>query len=195
MNAQTLMALSFGMSMDAFAASISQGSTLEPLDHKKMLFSALRVGTVFGVVEAMTCVVGYFLGVMAEDWVSRFDHWVSFVLLGGIGLHLIYGSLFGEADKTIKPKLVKNTAIMTVITAIATGIDSMIVGVSLAFLGVNIWFAATMIGIFTTVMATFGVCLGRRLGERIGKLFEILGGLVLIGIGVFILLSHLGVMG
>jgi len=75
--------------------------------------------------------------------------------------------------------------------AFATSIDSMIVGVGLAFLEVNILLTALTIGLATTIMAAIGLRLGSFLGSAIGKRAEILGGLVLIGIGTLILAEHL----
>ena len=80
---------------------------------------------------------------------------------------------------------------MLVAIAFATSIDSMIVGVGLAFLEVNILLTALTIGLATTIMAAIGLRLGSLLGSAIGKRAEILGGLVLIGIGTLILAEHL----
>lgn len=67
----------------------------------------------------------------------------------------------------------------------------MAVGVGLAFLDVNIVTTALLIGLATTIMATTGMLLGRFLGAAIGKWAEVMGGVVLIGIGCSILLEHL----
>lgn len=48
------------------------------------------------------------------------------------------------------------------------------------------------IGCATMIMATLGMMIGRFIGPLLGKRAEILGGVVLIGIGVNILLEHLG---
>ena len=81
---------------------------------------------------------------------------------------------------------------LLILTAIATSIDSMIVGVSLAFLNVNIILTALCIGFSTMIMSAIGLKIGGVLGTRIGKRAEISGGLVLMGIGIFILCEHLG---
>lgn len=70
----------------------------------------------------------------------------------------------------------------------------MVIGISLAFLSVNIWLACFLIGLATTAMATMGVYLGNKLGEKIGQRAEIVGGVVLMSIGSLILLTHLGVV-
>lgn len=61
-------------------------------------------------------------------------------------------------------------------------------------LQVNILAMALTIGAATTIMATTGMLLGRFLGAAIGKWAEILGGVVLIGIGSSILVEHLGLL-
>ena len=79
---------------------------------------------------------------------------------------------------------------LLVTTAIATSLDAMAVGVGLAFLQVNIIATALAIGCATLIMSTLGMMVGRFIGSIIGKKAEILGGLVLIGIGVQILWTH-----
>ncbi|MDO4449391.1 MAG: manganese efflux pump MntP family protein [Moraxella sp.] len=189
MNIITLAALSFGMSMDAFAASVVRGASadLSGNAHNRLL-QAFKIGIVFGIVEAITPVIGYYLGVLAQDLVQGFDHWVSFILLGGLGVHLIYEAMFGKDDDG---EPVKNSLAKTILTAFATSIDAMIIGVSLAFLEVNIWLASFLIGMATTIMATFGVYLGAKIGKEVGNKAQIMGGIVLIGIGIFILVTHL----
>jgi len=62
---------------------------------------------------------------------------------------------------------------------------------SLAFLDVNIVATAAAIGFTTLVMVTAGVMLGRVLGAIAGRRAEMLGGLLLLGIGGAILFEHL----
>ena len=62
---------------------------------------------------------------------------------------------------------------------------------SLAMLDVNIWYPSVMIGVITSAMSLGAIFLGKRLGTLFGKRMEILGGLILIGIGIRILASEL----
>jgi putative Mn2+ efflux pump MntP len=55
MSFYALLILAFGMSMDAFAASIGKGAAL----YRPPLREALRTGIIFGVVEAITPVIGW----------------------------------------------------------------------------------------------------------------------------------------
>ncbi|MFP1495682.1 hypothetical protein ACLB1Q_03030 [Escherichia coli] len=54
MNITATVLLAFGMSMDAFAASIGKGATL----HKPKFSEALRTGLIFGASETLTPLIG-----------------------------------------------------------------------------------------------------------------------------------------
>lgn len=187
MNLASLVFLAFAMSTDAFAAAIGKGSSL----HKPKFFEALRVGVIFGVIEAITPIVGWFIGQAASQFVSSWDHWIAFTLLLVLGLHMIYnGVKTEEAEEEVeKPK--QHGFWLLAVTGFATSIDALAVGVGLAFVNVNIWLAAGLIGLATLTMVTLGVMLGRVIGSVMGKRAEILGGVVLIIVGATILYEHL----
>lgn len=187
MNIISLLFLAFAMSTDAFAAAITKGATL----HKPKFTEALRMGAIFGVIEAITPLFGWLLGSIASAYIAEIDHWFAFVLLSALGIHMIKNGLTLEADDC-KPR--QHSFLLLVITAFATSIDAMVIGVSLAFVAVNIWVASILIGIATFLMVTLGVMLGRVIGCVAGKRSEVLGGIVLIGIGAFILYEHLHVV-
>lgn len=129
MNLLALVALSFGMSMDAFAAAIAKGSAYRRVS----LSLAVKVGITFGAIEAVTPLIGYYLGVLAKNWISQVDHWIAFGLLSGLGINVLYHALHPTEHN---PQ--KNGWYATILTAIATSIDAMVIGISLAFLNVNI---------------------------------------------------------
>jgi len=54
------------MSTDAFAAAIGKGSSL----HKPRFIEALRTGVIFGVIEAITPVIGWAIGNAASSFVE-----------------------------------------------------------------------------------------------------------------------------
>jgi len=183
----SILLIGFAMSTDAFAAAIGKGAAME----RPRLPDALRAGAIFGIIEALTPVVGWALGLAAAAYVTAWDHWIAFCLLGALGLRMIVAGLRKDApdddDAAPKPHGFWNLAA----TGFATSIDAMAVGVGLAFLDVNIVLVATVIGICTLVMVTTGVMLGRALGALVGKRAEIIGGLILIAIGSVILYEHL----
>ncbi|MDR9892385.1 manganese efflux pump MntP [Pseudenterobacter timonensis] len=185
MNLSSTLLLAFGMSMDAFAASIGKGATL----HKPKFSEALRTGLIFGAIETLTPLVGWGLGMLASRFVLEWNHWVAFILLLFLGGRMVIEGIRGNGDEECEP-LQRHGFWLLVTTAIATSLDAMAVGVGLAFLQVNIVATALAIGCATLTMSTLGMMIGRFIGPLLGKRAEILGGIVLIGIGVQILWTH-----
>ncbi|ALR77051.1 manganese efflux pump MntP [[Enterobacter] lignolyticus] len=184
MNLSATILLAFGMSMDAFAASIGKGATL----HKPKFSEALRTGLIFGSIEALTPLIGWGLGMLASQFVLEWNHWIAFVLLVFLGGRMIVEGFRGVDDDEEIPH--RHGFWLLVTTAIATSLDAMAVGVGLAFLQANILLTALAIGCATFLMSTLGIMVGRYIGPLLGKRAEILGGIVLIGIGSQILWSH-----
>ena len=190
MNLLTTILLALGMSVDAFAAALARGAGSLHYTWRQTVKTAL----IFGIVETITPLIGWLVGSMTQKFIAEYDHWLAFGLLLALGLKMIWGALHDDGDEAAAAdkNRTDTTLLRTVITAIATSIDSMVVGVGLAFLDANIWLTALAIGTSTTIMAAVGLRLGRLLGQKIGSRAEMAGGVVLIGIGTFILLEHLG---
>lgn len=181
--------LAFSMSTDAFAAAIGKGAALE---HPRFR-EALRTGLIFGVIEGVTPLIGWVLGYGASRHIDTWDHWVVFALLSLLGGRMILAGLASPpatSDTRERPR--RHAWWLLAATAVTTSIDALTVGIGLAFMDANILVTALAIGLATTLMATLGVMLGRRLGAMIGQRAELLGGVILIGIGSAILLDHTG---
>lgn len=174
--------LAVGMSIDALIASMGRGAV-----ERHGLASALKTGAVFGIIETLTPLIGWSLGLLASQYVQAVDHWIAFALLSAIGVKMIVEAITRVEETDPAPR----TPWALIATAVGTSIDAMAVGVSLAFLDVNILVVAAAIGLATTVMATAGILAGRYLSARIGRIAEGLGGLALIGLGLSILIDHL----
>ena len=185
MNISATILLAFGMSMDAFAASIGKGATL----HKPKFSEALRTGLIFGAIETLTPLIGWGLGMLASQFVLEWNHWIAFVLLVFLGGRMVIEGFRGGDDEDEEPQH-RHGFWLLVTTAIATSLDAIAVGVGLAFLQVNIIATALAIGCATLIMSTLGMMVGRFIGPLLGKRAEILGGIVLIGIGAQILWAH-----
>jgi len=186
-NVGSTVLLALAMSTDAFAAAVGKGATLQ----KPRFREALRTGVIFGVIEGLTPVVGWALGLAAAPYVSAWDHWIAFGLLTILGVRMILAGLAQPKPEESKPE--SHSFWVLSITAFATSIDALAVGVGLAFLDVNIAATAAAIGVATLMMVTVGTMLGRLLGAVAGRRAEAFGGIVLVGIGVFILVEHMGI--
>lgn len=180
--------LSVSMSADAFAAAIGRGA-----QHRPTLPQALRAGLVFGVIEAITPLIGFALGVAASGLVEAIDHWIAFGLLGAVGAKMIWEALKRDDDADDGGRPASRGLLALVATAVGTSIDAGAVGVGLALLDANIWLIAACIGATTFTLATLGLLVGKAAGSRLGRIVELVGGFALIALGLKILLEHLGV--
>ena len=184
----SILLLGLAMSTDAFAAALGKGAAML----KPRWSEVLRISLIFGIVETLTPIIGWLLGSAASHFIKIWDHWIAFGLLGVLGLHMIYKSLTASGDAEDPGFTAKSGVLLVALTGLATSIDAMAVGVGLAFVNVNILVVASVIGLCTFTLVTFGVMAGRALGTLIGKRAELVGGIVLIGVGTLILYEHLG---
>jgi len=187
MNFAATILLAFAMSTYDFAAAAGKRTRL----YKPRFSDALRTGIIFGVIEAITPLIGWLIGSAAAKYVQEWDHWLAFVMLSVLGLLMIRNALRSQSEEQASEPPRKHSFWNLALTGFATSIDAMAVGVSLAFIDNNIFITASVIGLATLLMVTIGVMLGRVLGKFVGRRAEIFGGLVLIGVGTSILFEHL----
>lgn len=183
---ETLLILAVALAMDSVAVSIAIGSKYKDLYLSKAFFAA----AVFGFFQGAMPIAGYFIGISFADYVQAFDHWIAFVLLVGLGGKMLYEAYQNEFDEEVTDLSAK-----TLITlGIATSIDAMAIGVTFAFLQTDIYSAASVIALVTFVLCVVAVYVGKKLGSLLESKAEMLGGLILIGLGTKILLEHLEVL-
>ena len=180
-----LFILAVGLSMDAFAVSICKGLSLGKITKKHMAVA----GAWFGGFQALMPLIGYFLGSFFADMITKYAHWIAFVLLIIIGGNMIKEAM-GEDEKVDACMDAKEMFLL----AIATSIDALAVGVTFAFLKVQIVPAVSFIGCVTCVCSAIGVKIGSIFGSKYRSKAEFCGGVILILIGLKILLNGLGIM-
>ncbi len=187
-----IILLSFGLAMDAFAVSICKGLTLKKMDWKKSLIA----GGYFGAFQAIMPLIGYFLIILFKqneaisNFITKYDHWIAFVLLIIIGINMIIESF-------AKEEVDGNFGFKTMfVLAIATSIDALSVGITFATmeLAINIYWTVLIIGGITFILSALGVFIGNVFGLKFKQPAEIVGGVVLVLIGLKILLNGLGII-
>ena len=183
MDTTTLLGIALALAMDAFAVALGAGLTLEALTGRHLF----RLSFHFGLFQALMPVIGWLAGMTVQRWIAAYDHWLAFALLGFVGTKMIYEAFHPEEEKQDKDPTRGLTLVML---SLATSIDALAVGLTLGMIGVSIWFPATVIGVVAGALTMTGMLLGRRIGTLWGQRVEILGGLVLLGIGLKILLEH-----
>lgn len=181
----TLLFLSLGLAMDAFAVSLARGATG---DHR--IGSAIELGLVFGVAQGVMPLLGWGLGVALAEPFQAWDHWIAFALLTALGVNLIKEALAGGPAAEAPPPA-RGRLLGLATAAFATSIDAAAAGLTLPLLGIALPIACLTIGATTAVLSTGGYLLGTHAARAIGKGAEIAGGVVLILIGLKILIEHL----
>ena len=172
------------LSMDAFAVSMCKGLATS---HVKLKHMALA-GIWFGGFQALMPLIGYLLGSTFESYITAFDHWIAFALLGFLGGKMIWEALTSGDEPANGSFSVREMFLM----AVATSIDALAVGVTFALLpDVKIGWAVSFIGVLTFLFSAFGVKLGSIFGEKFKTKAELAGGTILVLMGLKILLEHL----
>jgi len=179
----TTIIIAIGLSVDSFAVSITCG-----LVKTKIVFKeAIKIALSLAFFQGAFTFIGWLFGFSIRDHILIFDHWIAFVLLSFIGIHMIYESRKAENKKIINPLKLK----VLIGLSIATSIDALIIGISFAFLETNIIITTLIIGLITFIASMLGILFGKKTGGRLGEKMEIVGGIVLILIGIKILVEHL----
>ena len=179
-----VLLIAVSLALDAFAVSVSSGISVPGFGWKQ----AVRMGLYFGFFQFAMPLIGWFLGTSVSGYIEALDHWVAFALLAILGINMLREARSGDTEEASASLGFRVMFAM----AVATSIDALAVGVSMAFMkNVNIFSSALVIGVVAFGLSVVGGLAGRRLGCLFQKRAELVGGLVLIGIGLKILLEHL----
>ena len=125
------------------------------------LSRVLKIAAFMAVFQGAMPLIGWFLGIGFKNYIEAYDHWVAFGVLLFLGMKMIYEGW-----------LRKGAVSYTHLTLPMIAPTIVIAGVTFAF-------------------SLVGVYIGRQFGRRIHNFAEVVGGVILIGIGVKILLEHL----
>ena len=183
MSLPTILIIAIGLGMDAFSVAIGVGAVLRTVSFGP----AFRLSFHFGMFQTLMPLAGWFAGMTVADMIAGYDHWIAFCLLTYVGGKMIMESLRQE-KKTHETDPTKGWTL--VMLSVATSIDALAVGLSFAFLKLPILYPSIIIGIVAFGMTMAGMLFGNKLSKMIGKKVEIIGGIILIGIGVKILIDH-----
>ncbi len=183
----TVSLIGVGLAMDALAVSVATGSVYRQM----RIRHAVRMALFFGAFQAGMPLLGYLLGASLRVYVAAWDHWIAFGLLASVGGKMIYEAFQIERAESRSAAGDPASLVVVLGLSLATSLDALAVGVTLSLVTEHVVYAAVLIGAITFVISYLGCCLGRRLGHFFEKKIEVVGGLILIGIGLKILIEHL----
>lgn len=193
--------LGCGLAMDASAVSMTNGMNETKMKLPKMIL----VAAMFGIFQCIMPLCGYFVGNIFKSFLEKFTAIIALLLLSYIGGKMLYEGIkaireqkksatesVNEEEKEQLLEKKKLTFGQLFIQAIATSIDALTVG--LVFIGVGVsygldnnFFAilvSVIIGIVTFIFSIISLFIGKKFGELLSDKAQIVGGLILIGIGL-----------
>ena len=186
-----ILMLGVALATDAFSVTISNTFAFD--DHR---FSRLmRMPLFFGLFQFGMPLAGYFVGGIAAELIEKYAGIVSLVILGFIGLNMLYSGYKAlkedtseedeeEAQQGAQQGATTLSYGKLVFQAVATAIDAFAVGVSFRAHSVDILVASALFGIITAILCTIALFIGKKLGSLLGDRAEMVGGIVLILIGL-----------
>ena len=197
----TVLFIAVGVAMDVFAVSLGIGCA----GQATTAGAKFRLAFHFGLFQGGMTLLGYLLGSTVVNLIASFDHWVAFILLAFVGGRMIReGVEQGSGEQGSGGKEAPEGYMipasnggdptrggMLLLLSIATSIDALAVGLSMALIQAEVGMASLIIGLTSSGFSLVGTRWGCDLGERFGKRMEVVGGLILIGIGVRIVVTHL----
>jgi putative Mn2+ efflux pump MntP len=171
--------LALALSADAFSVAAVVGVTAcEPRQRFRLSFH-------FGLFQCLMPILGALLGHFLLVYVQAFDHWIAFGLLAGIGLKMVIEALRREKEAACRPgDPTRGWSLVGL--SLATSIDAFGAGVGMAMVLSLPWLllSASVIGITCGAITYAGMRTGALIQRLVGRKIEILGGLVLIGLGI-----------
>lgn len=187
MSLLTILGIAVALAMDAFAVAIAVGISLKRISIRQ----TFRLSWHFGLFQALMPLIGWWLGSTIRAVVENYDHWIAFGLLAGVGSNMLREALQFDHESE-EPRKDSTKGMTMVMLSIATSIDALAVGFSMSMLNISIVTPAIVIGIVAAAFTITGMHLGKTVAsfKRLSVYAELLGGLVLWGIGLNILHEH-----
>ena len=184
-----LALIALGLSMDAFAVSVSDGLVM------KRRSGAFAVAALFGLFQAIMPAAGYLAGAGLAGLIDEYDHFVVMAVLCFIGAKAVIESL-SDIKETKRGKIGGKTVVTVTLPlllaqAVATSIDALVAGVGFAAAGAQLIPCCAVIGAVTFAVCLAGALFGRRFGEMLGSWAGFAGGMVLIVIGIKTAAEHI----
>ena len=166
------------LSADSFSAAVAMG--LRPFSQK----DALKFAAASGGAEAIVALIGALLGTHVVSRFASIDHWIAFILLGGVSLHMGYEGcqdLLGghKTDDSNGQKLEFHSFSKILLVSFATSLDAFGVGIGLGVANRPIVPFILSIGIWAFISTIAGLYLARKLSKKFGPVVTLFGAMVL----------------
>lgn len=172
-----IILIGIGLSMDAAAVSMSNGMVYKQMSKSRELLMPIT----FGIFQGLMPLLGFFIGGIFAQIISKYAGIIIFLILGVIGGKMIKDGWSNETEASTQPVF---TIKVLILQGIATSIDAFAVGVGFCAMQVEIFSAVSVIAITTFVVSFIALFLGKKFGDFLENKALIFGGVILVIIGI-----------
>lgn len=180
--------LGVGLAMDAFSVSVANGL----LNPQMKQGTAWKIAGTFAAFQAAMPMIGWICVHTIVVYFKAFEKlipWIALLLLGYIGGKMLIEGIRSQNDEEEEPKSTLSGAALFM-AGVATSIDALSVGFTIAEYSLLMAVTASLIiAIVTLAICLAGIEIGKKFGDIFGKRAEMLGGIILIGIGLEIFIT------
>ena len=175
----TIILMAIGLAMDCCAVSVVQGLTTNIHNSVNRPRPAL-MALIFGLFHAGMPVIGFYAGKIFDDFFHTYAPWIALVILCFLGGKMIWESYHKSHEESQRANWTLRHLLML---AVATSIDVLATGMLFVPYPNQLWWSVLTIGGITVLFSIGGYLLGVFVG-RLKINMELVGGLVLIGLGI-----------
>lgn len=162
------------LSADSFTAAVTLG--LRPFSKS----DAFKFASASGMAEAIFSLFGAVAGAQIISQFSAIDHWIAFILLGGVAAHMAYEGVKSLIRSEVKEKTLHfHSFTKVLIVSFATSLDAFGVGIGLGIADKPILPFIVSIGFWAFSSTIVGLYLAKKLSKKFGPIIHLVGSVVL----------------
>lgn len=192
MSILTIILFSIGLAMDCFAVSISKGLAVDVHEVFAKRQHPWLMALLFGLFQGGMPLIGYYAGTIFRDFFNHYAGIIALVLLGYIGGKMIWESFTApERTEQSSCKTADFSLKTLLILAVATSIDALATGVIFIPRPERLWLGISIIALGSFLFSIAGYLIGVFVGSKFKVNAELIGGIILIGIGLKIFIEGL----
>lgn len=177
--------------MDCFAVSIAKGLTVDLHEVFAKRQHPWLMAVLFGLFQGLMPLVGYYAGTFFADFFHQYAGIVALVLLGYIGGKMIWEGCHKGGEERSRGVESDFSLKTLLVLAIATSIDALATGVIFIPYPAQLYWGVSVIALGSFLFSMAGYLIGVFVGSRFKLRVEVIGGIILIGIGLKIFIEGL----
>ncbi|OEF98766.1 hypothetical protein BHF68_01280 [Desulfuribacillus alkaliarsenatis] len=181
----TIFLIAVALGIDAFSVCVGIG--LCGIRRRQIYIISITVGIFHVLAPLIGMLLGHLVGEFIGTMANVFGAIVLLVIGGYYIIAFVRDRIRGETGECAVDMSLLAKPLGVVILAASVSFDALAVGFGLGALGMNVFASVLIIGVVAGLMTFAGLILGKRLGNIIGNKAELIGGILLVGIAMYLL--------